>query len=201
MRLAQDLHDGVGPYLSAIRLYLNSFGIAENDTKSMGIKKELHELVNLSINSIREISGNLGSHVLRSLGLKAALARYIEKIRLNNLFTYSTNIPDHFPFTENVEIALYRVIIELFNNSVKYGYPSLISIVLIESKTEIIIQYKEDGKGFNLEEALSQHKGMGLYNIHSRINSLGGSVEFSSSPGKGVEARFIFSKTIACKIV
>ena len=199
MRIAQDLHDGVGPYLSAMKLYLNSFGIDDKDSKSLAIKKELLELVNLSINSIREISGNLGSHVLRSLGLKTALDDYINKVRIEDAFLYESNLPKHYPFTDQVEIALYRVMIELINNSLKYGMAGKIEIMLNETQTQLALQYHENGIGFNLQEALEHPKGMGLYNIHSRIHSIGGIVEFNSAPGKGVMVDIIFSKAIACR--
>ncbi len=97
LRIARDLHDSVGPYLSAARLYIQSMEFSE-DQRSVQIKKELTELMNLSISSIREISGNLGSHVLRSLGLRAALKSYIEKINPEGTIHFELTIPDHLSF-------------------------------------------------------------------------------------------------------
>ncbi len=199
LRIARDLHDSVGPYLSAARLYIQSMEFSDADSKSAQIKKELSELMNLSISTIREISGNLGSHILRSLGLKAALNSYIEKINPDGTIKFVMTIPDNYPFVENVEMALYRVLAELIINSVKYGSPSNISIMLSESAKKVTLKYREDGIGFNLQEALEKQKGMGLYNIHSRIQSLGGIVDFHSRPGKGVSVGMTFEKVTAVK--
>jgi PAS domain S-box-containing protein len=199
LRIARDLHDSVGPYLSAARLYIQSMEFSDMDPRSAQIKKELSELMNLSISSIREISGNLGSHVLRSLGLRAALHSYIEKINPDGVIKFELTIPDHYPFVENVEMALYRVLAELIINSVKYGSANNISIALSDSPRKVILKYKENGVGFNLQEALGKQKGMGLYNIHSRIQALGGNIDYHSRPGKGVSVNITFERAVACK--
>jgi PAS domain S-box-containing protein len=199
LRIARDLHDSVGPYLSAARLYIQSMEFSDMDPRSAQIKKELSELMNLSISSIREISGNLGSHVLRSLGLRAALHSYIEKINPDGVIKFELTIPDHYPFVENVEMALYRVLAELIINSVKYGSANNISIALSNSHRKVILKYKENGVGFNLQEALGKQKGMGLYNIHSRIQALGGNIDYHSRPGKGVSVNITFERVVACR--
>jgi PAS domain S-box-containing protein len=199
LRIARDLHDSVGPYLSAARLYIQSMEFSDMDPRSAQIKKELSELMNLSISSIREISGNLGSHVLRSLGLRAALHSYIEKINPEGAIKFELTIPDHYPFIENVEMALYRVLAELIINSVKYGSAGNISITLSDSSRKVTLKYKENGVGFNLQEALGKQKGMGLYNIHSRIQALGGNIDYHSRPGKGVSVNITFERVVACR--
>jgi PAS domain S-box-containing protein len=200
-RIAQDLHDGIGPYLSAAKLYINSLGLADTDNKSVHIKKELAELMNLSINTIREISGNLGSQVLRSLGLNAALQSFIEKVRTQDPVNFKVTIPDKYPFLENVEIALYRILVELINNSLKYGAPKNITLKLAEKHDHVSINYREDGVGFDLMNVLDKHTGMGLYNIHSRISSLGGTIDYFSSPGNGVTVTMTFKRSEACKSI
>jgi PAS domain S-box-containing protein len=200
LRIARDLHDSVGPYLSAARLYIQSMEFS-TDQRSAQIKKELTELMNLSISSIREISGNLGSHVLRSLGLRAALKSYIEKVNPDEIIHFELEIPDHYPLVENVEMALYRVLAELIINSVKYGSPKNISITLTDSHGRVTLRYNEDGIGFNLQEALEGQKGMGLYNIHSRIQALGGTIDFHSGHGNGVNVSIAFDRTVACRAV
>jgi PAS domain S-box-containing protein len=199
LRIARDLHDSVGPYLSAARLYIQSMEFSDMDPRSAQIKKELSELMNLSISSIREISGNLGSHVLRSLGLRAALNSYIEKINPDGVINFELTIPDHYPFVENVEMALYRVLAELIINSVKYGSANNISIALSDSSRKVTLKYRENGVGFNLQEALGKQKGMGLYNVHSRIQALGGNIDYNSRPGKGVSVNINFERTVACR--
>ncbi len=95
---------------------------------------------------------------------------------------------------------LYRVLAELLINSVKYGSPDNITIAFSDSPGKITLKYMENGTGFNLQEALGKQKGMGLYNIHSRIQALGGTVDFYSRPGKGVSVNLSFDRVTAVKV-
>jgi PAS domain S-box-containing protein len=193
-RIAQDLHDGIGPYLSAAKMYIDALAINEQSAKELRIKKELYELLQLSIHSIREIAGNLGAQVLRTYGLYTALNKFIEKIRDNFKINFELLLPEKSPFIEKVETALYRILVELINNSVKYASATEIRIKHSQTGNTVFIEYIENGIGFDVDEALQQHKGMGLYNIQSRINSLGGLIDFNAAPGKGVHVRFTFNK-------
>jgi PAS domain S-box-containing protein len=198
-RIAQDLHDTIGPYLSAAKLYTNSLMLDENNVKGHEIQYELNELLSLCIGSIREISGNLGAHVLRIQGLHAALNNFIEKVSINSNISYELFTDKHIPFVEQVEIALFRILVELINNSVKYSSATNIKIRHQNNDHTVVIEYIENGMGFDVSEALNIQKGMGLYNIHSRINSLGGLIEYNSAPGKGVQVKITFSKALAYK--
>lgn len=193
-RIAQDLHDSIGPYLSAAKLYVNSDTLSENTSRGTEIRKELSDLLSLAINTIREISSNLGSHVLRSAGLHAALQSFIEKIKISSTIKFDLQLPVTSPFIEKVEISLFRIMVELINNSVKYSSATEIIIKQSEIDPAVIMEYLENGVGFVVTEVLDQHKGMGLYNILSRVNSLGGLVEYSSSPGNGVQVRITFNQ-------
>jgi signal transduction histidine kinase len=114
-RIAQDLHDGIGPYLSAAKMYIDALAINEQSAKELRIKKELYELLQLSIHSIREIAGNLGAQVLRTYGLYTALNKFIEKIHDNFKINFELLLPEKSPFIEKVETALYRILVELIN--------------------------------------------------------------------------------------
>jgi PAS domain S-box-containing protein len=193
-RIAEDLHDSIGPYLSAAKLYVNSDTLSENKPGGTEIRKELSDLLNLAISTIREISSNLGSHVLRTAGFHAALQNFIEKIKVSSNIKFDLQIPVTSPFIEKVEISLFRILVELINNSVKYSSATEIIIKQSEIDPAVIIEYLENGVGFRVTEVLDQHKGMGLYNILSRVNSLGGLVEYNSSPGNGVQVRITFNQ-------
>jgi signal transduction histidine kinase len=191
-RIAQDLHDSIGPYLSTAKLYINSGALSVKDSRGAEIKKELGDILNLAISSVREISGNLGSYVLRSAGLYTALQNFTEKISSNCKIRFDLQIPKDCPFTEKVETGLFRILVELINNSVKYSSATEIAIKHSEISNTVCIGYFENGVGFDVAEALNHRTGMGLYNIHSRVDSLGGLMEYYSSPGKGVSVKITF---------
>ena len=191
-RISQDLHDGLGPLLSATRLYLNSMEVPPGNAKFETIKAELISLTDLSIGSVREISGNLGSRALQTSGLKSALTGFAAKIADSLQMEISIQIPDGLQFLENAEVSIYRVLTELINNSVKYAEASRLEIKIRLNAGEMEINFTDNGKGFDFRQVLDKQKGMGLFNVHSRITSLGGNIYYQTSPGNGVEVKITF---------
>ena len=194
-RIAQDLHDGIGPLLSASKMYLSSLEIAPRNSKTETIRNELLGLTNMAITSIREISGNLSSHLLQASGLRGALDIFSRQITSSGVLDIAIDLPEKLKFRDNSAINLYRVIVELINNSVKYAQASRIGIRFTADSNDLVVEYSDNGVGFNMQETLENNKGMGLFNIHSRIVSMGGTVQYLTSPGKGVNVRICLDKT------
>jgi signal transduction histidine kinase len=94
-------------------------------------------------------------------------------------------------FDKEIEVTLYRVIIEFINNTVKYAKAKNISITLMQAGNQISIRYADDGVGFECEETIKSGKGIGLFNIQNRIEVLGGSFSINSQPGKGMMAKVL----------
>jgi two-component system, NarL family, sensor kinase len=82
----------------------------------------------------------------------------------------------------NIEINLYRIIQELISNILKHAKASEVSIQLLKKETYLNIVVEDNGIGFDVNQVKNK-KGMGLKNIESRVNSLGG--EFNIDSGKG----------------
>jgi PAS domain S-box-containing protein len=198
-RIAQDLHDGIGPYLSAAKMYVESLTPDQQNTRNQKTHHEIIELLHLSIQSVREIAGNLGTHILKTYGLAAAVQKFVTNLGENLGITFKIDLPVNPALNESVEAALYRILVELINNTLKYAAASEISIQQIEEDNTLYFKYNDNGIGFRLEEVLRQHKGMGLYNIQNRIHSLGGLVDFCTAPGKGVGVSIAFIKSHICK--
>jgi signal transduction histidine kinase len=90
-------------------------------------------------------------------------------------------------FDDNVEVVLYRVICELINNTIKHAQAKKINISLNKDGEYLNIVYKDDGKGFDVDNVINQpaSSGMGFSNIYSRINSLKGEINIESEHKKG----------------
>lgn len=89
-------------------------------------------------------------------------------------------------YDTDVEVILYRVICELINNSLKHSGCRAINLSLSQNGSELALDYSDDGRGFNPQAMMDC--GMGLSNIASRINSLGGTFDIASAKGKGMRA-------------
>jgi PAS domain S-box-containing protein len=185
-RFSEDLHDGLGPLLSAVKIHLEL--IATRMGRPMEQKefiKMTDDLLQESIKSTREIANNLTPNLLNDFGLIEALGVYVEKINKMNTIFIDFKVSKGFPgLPKQTEVALYRVVCELINNTLKHSSASKIDINLLRIEKQIEIRYTDNGIGFDVQKMLSSgSKGLGLSNIISRVKSINGNCTFDSEPG------------------
>jgi signal transduction histidine kinase len=185
--ISRELHDGLGPLLSSAKMSISAIskeGMTEKDRATL---RNTAAVIDEAIRSLREISNNLSPHVLNNFGLVHGIKNFVERVGAmhNREIEVRTRLGDE-RFDSNIEVILYRVVCELVNNSLKHSACNRIVLELNKVGKNIVIDYRDNGKGFNLEEVESV--GMGLSNIASRINSLNGEFDIRSSKGKGMTA-------------
>jgi signal transduction histidine kinase len=187
-RFAKDLHDGLGPLLSTVKMSVSSLAQIKHDEASREIVENTEMVINEAIKSLKEISDNLSPHVLNNFGLVRALNNFSNKINVTKTIRINlvANMKDE-RFDSNVEVILYRVICELINNTIKHAHAKKIDISLTQDEDFLTIIYKDDGKGFDVNKVIEQpaSSGMGFSNIYSRINSLKGEIKIESAHKKG----------------
>jgi signal transduction histidine kinase len=186
-RFAKDLHDGLGPLLSTVKMSVSSLAQMKHDDVSREIVENTELVINEAIKSLKEISDNLSPHILNNFGLVRALNNFSNKI--NVVRTMKINLESDLKderFDPNVEVVLYRVICELINNTIKHAKAKKIDLSLTKDGDYLTIVYKDDGKGFDVSKVINQptSTGMGLSNIYSRINSLKGEINIESEQKK-----------------
>jgi len=188
-RIAKELHDGVSPILSATKLYLQTFLNSENEKTRNEISKKVNSTINEAIQSVSDISNKLSPHILQNFGLSIAIQSFIEKISeaTNLQFSYFYNVD--CKLDENTEVNIYRILVELINNTIKYAKAKNIVINIREKGNFIKINFGHNGKGFNIEEVKAKTKGMGLYNLDNRINILNGNFEIESDISSGLKVQ------------
>jgi signal transduction histidine kinase len=185
-RIASDLHDGIGPLLSAAKLYFQAY-IDSKDTLSRSeIELKTKNIIDNAISDISRISHNISPQILESYGLIAALENFISEISDN--IKFDLNLKKVNRFDLNNELTIYRTISELINNTIKHAKASVISINIFVSENMLNLVYEDNGTGFPVEEKMRAKQGMGLKNIENRINSLKGNINFESKQGVGMKA-------------
>ena len=185
--LSRELHDGLGPLLSSAKMSLSALQRAEMDDKSHEMLRNTSAVIDEAIRSLREISNNLSPHVLNNFGLVRGIKNFVDRVAMmqSREIIFRTRLGEE-RFDANIEVILYRVVCELVNNSLKHSECSRIFIELNTMGDRIIVDYRDNGKGFNLREV--ENQGMGLSNIKSRISSLGGKIRIDSKPSAGMTA-------------
>ncbi len=188
---SKELHDGIGPLLSIIKMHLqwSRKPNCKKPYKEIIIKAE--QLIEETLTTVKEISNKLSPNLLINYGLTAAIQSFIDK--LIETSTIRIDFQSNLKRMLNIEIeaTFYRAIIECINNSIKHANAYNIYILLNDTGTQLQIQYSDDGIGFDLTKKLSESKGLGLINIQNRIKTIGGKITFFSQPGQGFNFQII----------
>jgi signal transduction histidine kinase len=163
---------------------------ANLDEHGLAVLTNLESVIDQGITEIKEISNNLSPHVLTNFGLESAISSFINKIN------YAGGI--HIDFHSNlkierfgltVESVLYRTACELINNTIKHAMASNIELRLSKVNNMLFLHYADNGIGFIYDEMKNpESKGMGYYNIFSRLQSINGSMDVETSPGNSFVA-------------
>lgn len=188
--VARDLHDGLGPVLSSVKMTISAIDLEKIDNTNKEIITRTCKATDEAIVALKEISNHLSPHLLKNYGLLIALDTLADQLLINTeiQFELKGNIEEK-RYDYNTEINLFRVISELLNNSVKHGHPSKIKVSIEEINDYLRIDYTDNGKGFIISEngQTTKTKGMGLENIHSRVKSLKGNYFIDSKPSGGTK--------------
>jgi signal transduction histidine kinase len=192
---ARELHDGLGPVLSSIKMTLSAINQDTLNPLNTNIIKNAYSLTDNSIIALKEIANNLSPHLLKNYGLEKAIETFADQLFSSTDIKFSL----YLSFNENhlskeMKISFYRIACELMNNSLKHANPNTVYLEITESDTLIVMHYKDDGCGFEnfQEENNSKSPGMGFNNIISRTKSLKGMYQITTSPGNGFSVEFYF---------
>ncbi len=189
-RFAKDLHDGLGPLMSTVKMSLSALGEKIKDPTDSVILNNTNHLINEAINTLKDISNNLSPHVLSNFGLSSALSAFIAKINQTRAIEveFKSNM-ENTRLESEKEVVMYRAACELINNSILHSGASRIEIELNKHEKFITLQFYDNGRGFDTASLESEDtKGMGLSNIDTRVKSVDGVFILESNPGKGTSA-------------
>lgn len=184
-RIAKDLHDSLGGLLSAVKLQFDYLGSVNQDVNLQKAYTQAHHLLDTAVSEVRTISRNLQPSSLQELGLVPAIKDLINRFN-------GDNYPDidfqYYEMPEKMDrmiaLTVYRIIQELLNNSLKHAQASEILIQLNSEDDELVIQYEDNGIGYDPKEL--KNRGMGLENIKTRVNFVHGSIHTESELGNGM---------------
>ena len=182
-RISQELHDGIGGNLAAIKLqlhHLTNFNFSTIKAISVQLDETYQQVRNLSHNLIpKKFSHNKFTEVLES---------YLDNISAaSGLEIYFLAYPkkEINEMDENVQIETFKMIQELLTNAIKHAKASQIEIQLNLVGTNLNVLFEDNGIGFTTE---NYTKGIGFINLEARISKLKGSFVIDSKLKRGTIA-------------
>ncbi len=187
-RIAKEIHDGLGPMLSAIRMHIEAVqnNLDALDKETVAKLDKTYELIDNVANDMRSLSHDLMPKIVEDFGLLEAidsLSKTLMNEKTEIIFTHNMH---NERFSKNIELNLFRIAQELVHNSLKHSGAEKISLQLIKHSSSLILMIEDDGSGFKDKEKMEY--GIGLRNIETRVKALGGVLTIDSVPNVGVTA-------------
>ena len=182
-RLAEDLHDSVGQVLSAIKLNLHRLDKNCVSESTQPLLADTRKLTDECIQEIRNIIHNVLPPVLTDYGLLEALEGLCIKVeQTTNVKVELKKNMGKIRVQPEIEFAFYRIAQELFSNPIKQSGATAIHVTLTKETEWLVMEFKDNGKGFNIKQV--KH-GFGLKNLESRVQLINGEINIYTKPQNG----------------
>ncbi|MBI1886577.1 MAG: ArsR family transcriptional regulator [Chloroflexi bacterium] len=186
-RIARELHDDTAQALTSLLVRLRLLERSSKDESLQERFQELRELTSVTLEGVRRMALDLRPSALDDLGLVPALQWYTE------LFAQTWNVRVEFRtaglnrrLPVDLELVLYRVAQEAVTNIAKHAGASRVAVELERHGLWVRLKVEDDGKGFEVQKAMSSKKrGLGLFGMQERLALVGGRFDIESEPGNG----------------
>ncbi|MDQ7092142.1 ammonium transporter [Desulfosporosinus sp. PR] len=188
VKLARDLHDGVGQSLAALKLQLGMIAQkVKKEHQDPLLSGQIERTVHLTANTIEEIRTvlfNLKPALLHEKGLSASVEVLLQNLQKTSGIRFSYNLLAPMPaWEEAAALNLYRVVQECLTNILKHSQATEIVVSFSKLKSNrYLLQISDNGQGFDMQKV---HAGLGLNSMEERLKMLGGTLQIVTETGKG----------------
>jgi len=190
-RIANDLHDSLGPLLSTAKLYIHSIAVLGEEDKQLLDRAGAY--IDETITGLREISYNLLPGSLSRNGLTDALKEYINRLNTAGVLNIELIIDEPISVAKENEVHLFRIIQEIIHNTVKHAKATKLQLRFTGEEDNQVIIINDNGIGFD-PAGIRRSGGLGLKSIESRCEMLNASMQLSTAKGKGCKYVIKFLK-------
>ncbi|OLY94315.1 PAS domain S-box-containing protein [Cnuella takakiae] len=185
--IGKELHDNVNQVLTTVKLY-TELCLADGGNRDELLHRSMG-LLQSCINEIRGLSKRLSAPSLGKIRLCDSVAELLESIKVANRFNlvYEQYIA-HLEVTNDVHIAVYRILQEHFTNIINHAKATEVAVTIFVEDNSLIVKVTDNGVGFDVR---SVNPGIGIANMRNRAAELGGIVEIQSEINKGCKLNLV----------
>jgi two-component system, sensor histidine kinase LadS len=184
-RLASEIHDGLGQHLLVIRnKILMTLKKKMPPTKYEETLEHLLDITTDALEDTRAMSHNLRPPILNTMGLTVAIQSLVGKMKESSSIKINLEMTESIDglLLKELEINIYRILQEGFNNAFKHAAATKIEIKIQKQARELWLHFEDNGKGFNQNTA---KYGQGLVGIKERVSLMKGTILIDSEEKKG----------------
>ena len=183
--VARDLHDQIGQILTAIKMNM-AWAVRHLPNSADEVHQRLTgsiEMINDGVRSVRRICSGLRPGILDDLGLAAAIEWQANEFASRTGIACQVSVPpaELHPDGDRAT-AIFRIFQECLTNVARHSEAKTVRASLHRQEEDLVLIVEDDGKGFRESEVAGS---LGVLGMKERAQACDGSVQVSSSPGKG----------------
>ena len=187
-RIAREIHDELGQYLTALRmdvaLLQTRYGADHPDLskKIEGMK----ETISTTVDVVRNIASALRPHAL-NMGLVYAAEWLLTDLQERTGVRCRLHAPlEHLDVDDERATALFRILQESLTNIARHAQASEVEVRIEQEDDTLSLRVWDNGVGFDPAEVRNR-KAFGLMGMRERALILGGNSQVESRPGGGTK--------------
>jgi signal transduction histidine kinase len=185
-RIAREIHDSVGHYLTAQSIQLENATVflAQDPPKAQGYVQEAQRLGKEALKDVRHSVSALRADPLKGKTLEAALQELLQEVKQSTGIRIESKIKLKSALSKKCSTALYRVVQEALTNVARHSQATRVQVYVMEMSGMVCLRLQDNGRGF--ERDLNS-TGFGLRGMQDRIQAIAGRFEIKSQSGKGCQ--------------
>ena len=184
-RIARELHDSLGQYLTAVKIELDLLSRSNQPIEADSLREPLR-YVDEAISETRTISHLLHPPLLDESGFASAARWYVEGFGKRSGIDTRLSIPTQLPrLPQNVEIGLFRILQESLTNVHRHSGSKSVEVLLTVEDFDLVLLVRDQGRGLPepVLRGISQPGGdigVGLASMRERVKELGATLDIQS---------------------
>ena len=185
-RLAREIHDGLGHYLTVIIMKLEVAGkvFERNPQKAVAAVYKAQSLAREGLTDIRRSVAALRSASLDDQPLPDVIEDLVAELQASGVVTQFHVEGELSGLSPQAELTLYRAAQEALNNIRKHAHASRADVLLTAMSGRLRMVVSDNGVGGE-----PRGSGFGLMGVRERVQLLGGT--FLAQPGSGGGFEFV----------
>jgi PAS domain S-box-containing protein len=191
-RIAREIHDDLGAALTSLKLDLESVRREEfpatSDAELFQLRekiKNMMQLVDQTLDTVRRISSELRPSVLDDLGLVVAIGWQAQQFQNRTGIVVDCDCPrDDVDLNQAQSTAVFRIFQEALTNILRHAHATRVIIQMNEEDGQFILTINDNGRGVTADEK-ARSQSLGLLGMRERAHLIGGNINITGFDGKG----------------
>lgn len=182
-RLAREIHDGLGHYLTTVHMQVQASKaiMSKDPQKATEALDKALDMTHQALADVRRSVAALRSPTMLDMTLPEMISELVKNVDAGIMKTDYQVRGEPRDLSPQARLTLYRSAQEALNNSLKHSQATELSVVLdYQSPDEVFLRVEDNGMGTDQMDG-----GFGLIGMKERVHLLNGEIQFQSAVGQG----------------